>query len=120
MQHAVPAVRPFASEHELGAVAIELRAPGNQLLDARRPLFHQDFHRIGITQAIAVAESVLQVQADFIFVAERGNSTLGILRVGVGNFFFRQHEHTTSFRQFNRGPQARDTSADHYEVGLGW
>src|SRR5712691_2183674 len=75
MQDAVPAVRPFAAKYELGAVATALRAPGDQLLDARRPLFHQDFHRIGIAQAVAGTERVLQMQADFIFVAEcSGNS----------------------------------------------
>jgi len=81
MQDAVPAVRAFASESEFGAVAIELRSPGDEFLDPFGGVFDQDFCCFRIAETVARIQRVLQVQADFIFVAQRdGDSPLRILR----------------------------------------
>ena len=38
----------------------------------------------------------------------------------ASRFPLSQHEHTPGLRQFSGGAQPGDSSADHYEVGLGW
>jgi len=94
MQNAVVEVRAFASEDQPGAVAAELRAPGDQFVNALRPLLNQSLDRGGIAQTVAGLERPLQVQADFIFVAERGRRAA--LRGGcleVRGFIFCQQEH---------------------------
>ena len=53
VQNAVAAVRAFAREGELAALAVELRAPLDQLLNRGRALFHQRVHRGAIAQAVA-------------------------------------------------------------------
>ena len=81
MQDAVAAVGGFARERQPRALAVKLRAPVDQLLDAVRAFFHQDVRRIHVHDAVAGADRVLQVQADLIFVAQgNGNSALRILR----------------------------------------
>ena len=71
MQDAVAAVRAFASEGELLALAIELGAPVDQFLNGGRPFFHQRMDGRAVAQAVARVERVLLVQCHFIVVAER-------------------------------------------------
>src|SRR5664280_1876202 len=76
-------MRPFASECDLGAGAIELRTPRDELLDTVRAFFHQDARSLFVAQAVTRLERVLQVEADFVVVAKRGgDATLRVLRVG--------------------------------------
>ena len=75
VQDAVTAVCAFTSESQLGAFAIEFRAPLKQFLDAFRPFFHQYLGGIGVAQAIAGIECVLEMKADLVFVAECGGNT---------------------------------------------
>src|SRR5664279_1653070 len=51
MQHSVTAMSAFPSEGNLGARAIELGAPLDQFLDARRTFFHQDAGCRFVTQS---------------------------------------------------------------------
>ena len=121
MQNAVAAVSAFAAENELGAAAIELRTPGDQLFNASRAFLHKRFHRFREAQAVAGDQRILQVQADLIFVAEgRRNTSLRILRVGIRDFFLGKHKNSPSVGEFNGGAQTGDTGANHYELGLGW
>src|SRR6266702_4088326 len=87
VQDAVTAVRALTSKSQLGAFAVEFRAPLNQLLEALRTFFHQHFGGIGVAQPIAGVECVLEMKADLVFVAERGrNSSLRQLGRGVFEF----------------------------------
>ncbi len=82
MQNAVAAVRGLAGKGQLGAFAVKLRAPVNKFLDAFRPLFHQDARRVGVHNAVAGLDGVLEVQADLIFIAQGdGDPALCVLRV---------------------------------------
>ena len=75
-------MRRLAGECEFRALAIELSAPLNQLLNPLWPFFHQDFRCLGVYQSVAGVDGVLQMQADLVFVAEGYcDSTLGILRI---------------------------------------
>ena len=86
VQNAVAAVRAFARERELGSGAIELRAPLDQLFDARRTFFDQHARGFLVDQAVAGVERVLQMQRNFVFIAEGGgDSALRVLRVGFGH-----------------------------------
>ena len=64
VQHAVAAVRAFAGEGDLGAGAIELRAPLDQLFDARRAFFDQDARGFFVAQSIAGLQRVFQMQTE--------------------------------------------------------
>ncbi len=86
MQNAVAAVRAFAGERDLGSGAIELRAPLDQLLDARRTFFDQHARGFFVDQAVAGLQRVFQMKPDFVVIAERGgDSALRVLRVGLGD-----------------------------------
>ena len=105
VQNAVAAVRTLAGKGKFGSVAIEFGAPLDQLFDALRAFLNQNFGGIGIAQAVAGVERVLKVQANFVLVAEGGGDTaLGILRSGIGDFALGKNQHATGWRQFDRGP----------------
>ena len=94
MQHPAAAVRPLPGEGDLGAGAVELCAPLDQLLDARRSFLHQNARRLFVAQAIAGLQRVFQVQAHLILVTERSrNATLRILGVGFRHLLFGQTHH---------------------------
>src|SRR5579859_1429423 len=109
----------FASEGQLGAMAIEGCAPIDELLDALRPLFDQHAGGLGIAYAVAGFERILQMQADIVFITQGdGDAALGILRGRFGELAFGQHQHASGFGQFNGCAQAGDTSAYDDEVGF--
>ena len=115
------AVGGFAFKNQFGSVPVQLLTPGNEFLDALGPFVQQSFYRFRAAQSVACDESVLQVQNDLIFVAERGLESNGRgRRTGVPGLFFRQYQHTSSDREFNRGTQPGNAGADYYEVCLGW
>lgn len=92
VQDAVAAVRAFAAEGELGALPVEFRAPLNQLLNAVRRIFDEDFGSVGIAETITGQKCVLEMEADFILVAQCGGDTaLRPLGIGVPNFTLGQH-----------------------------
>ena len=104
VQNTIAAVRAFAGEGDFGSGAIELRSPGDQLLDALGASSTSNPRGICIAEAIAGYERVLQMQADFIFVAERGrDSALRVLRVGVADFFLGENQHAACRSEFNGG-----------------
>jgi hypothetical protein len=69
VQNAIAAMRSFPGKGQLRPFAVKLRSPLNQLLDTLRTFLHQHPGRIGIHDAIAGIDCVLQVQADFILIA---------------------------------------------------
>src|SRR5579864_3109213 len=124
VKNAIAAVRAFAAEGQLGAIAIKLRSPCDQLFNTLGSIFHQDPGGFGIAQAIARVERVLQVQADFIFVAEGGsNSALGKLRVRFGDFSLCQNQNAAGRRKFDGCAESGDPRADDEKVSFqrcGW
>src|SRR5206468_534338 len=83
-----------------GAFAVKLRSPSNQFFDSLRCILYQNFCSFRIAQAVASAECVLQMKADFIFIAERRrDSTLRILCAGVRDLPLNQHCDFPSRRQ---------------------
>src|SRR5664279_5526646 len=119
MQHSAAAVSSLTSESDLGARAVELGTPLDELLNAARTFFNQHARGLFIHQTITRFKRVFQVQRDFIVVAERGgNSALGILRVGLRNLSLCQAKYTACRRKFHRGTQACDARANHNEISI--
>src|SRR6185437_4147118 len=117
VQNAVAAVRAFTTESEFGTVAVELRSPGDEFLDPFGGVLDQNFCCFRIAETVACIQRVLQVQADFILVAERRSyPALRILRAGIGDLAFREHQHTTRGSEFDRRAQPCDSSADDEKV----
>ncbi len=119
VQHAVAAVRAFAGEGDLAAGPIELCAPLDQLLDANGTFF--DEHPCGcfVTEAVTGFKGIVEMQADFVVIAERGcDTTLGVLSVRFRDFALGQAQDPSRRRQFNRGAQTRDSRAHYDEIGF--
>ena len=98
VQDAVTAVRRFTRKRQLGSVAVKLRSPVDQFLDALRPFFHQDVRCVNIHQPVTGFDRILQMQANLIFIAQcDGDSSLRILRGRFSQFLFGQHQHLARF-----------------------
>src|SRR5256886_16167930 len=121
MQNAIAAVRFFASERQLRALAAKLRAPLNQFFNAFRSIFHQCPCCLGIAETITCVQRVLKMQADLVFIAQRGhNPTLRQLRGRILDLTFSQHYYASSARQFDSGTQSGNSRADYDEISFGW
>ncbi len=114
----------FASKGKLGAFAVELRAPPDQFFDPFRSILDQDLRGVGIAKPIAGVERVLQVQADFVFVAEgRGDPALRQLCARIRNFALGKHKNAPGGGQFNGGAQSGNSGADDEKISFrpsGW
>jgi hypothetical protein len=112
VQDAVAAVCSFATEGQLGAMAIEFRAPLNQFLDSQRRILDQNFRCLQVAQAVAGLQRILQVKTDLVFIAERGrNPALRPLRIRVGDFAFRQDDYAPGRGQLNGRTQPGNAGA---------
>src|SRR5690348_2443342 len=81
VQNTAAAVRSFAGECQLCAIAVKFCSPGNQFLDALRPFLHQNVRSFRVDDAVTGIDGVLKMEADFVFVAQGdSNSALGVLR----------------------------------------
>ena len=119
VQNAIAAMRAFTSKSELGALAVKFGAPLNEFLDAPGGVLDEGFGSFNIAQAVAGDESVLQVQADFVFIAEGGgNSALGELGIGIGNLTLGEDGHASRGRQFDGGTESGDASSDDQKIGF--
>jgi len=89
-------------------------------LNVARAFFHHDLHRGRIAEAGTRADSILLVQVDFIFVAQRGgNASLRVLGGGFGQVSFAQDKDVRAGAgQFNRRTQTGNATPDNKEVGL--
>ncbi len=106
MQNAATAVGAFARESEPGALAIELSAPCDQLLDGGRTFFDQGANCFGIAEAVAGNEGVLLVQFDLIVVAE--SRSYASLRIFGGRFLqtvFGDDKHPAGRGELNCGAE---------------
>src|SRR6266702_636740 len=119
VQHSIAAMCAFAGERQLGALAVELRTPLDQLLNACWTFFDQHAGGVRITQTVAGIQRVLQVEADFIFIAQgRGNSTLRILCVALVPLTFGKAEHGPMAAQFDCGAHSGNSRAHYDEIAL--
>jgi len=120
VQNAIAAMRAFAGEGKFGSVAIELGAPLNQFIDPLGTFFDENLGSFDVAQSVAGVERVLKVESDFIFVAERGgDSALGILRSGVGDFAFGEDNDAAGWSQFDGGPQPGDSRSNYQKICFG-
>ena len=119
VKNTIAAVGTLASKRQLRALAIEFRAPGDELLDGGGSFLHQRAHRGAIAEAVACCERVLFVQLDLIVIAERyRDAALGIFGRRFAEAFLGNHEYPPGLRQFDRRAQAGYTRADHQEIRL--
>src|SRR6478672_1806592 len=119
MQHARAAVGTLAGECELSCFTVELRAPGNEFLNALGTFFHEDAGSFGVDDAVAGRKRVLDVKADLVFVAESdSDAALSVLRGRVGDFLLREYENATALCQLDGGAQSSNSGADNDEIRL--
>src|ERR1700758_4066570 len=117
VQNSTASVGIFQSEYQLCSMML---SPCDQFVNALRRFFQQEFHRSQIANPIARRDRILQVQTDFIFIAQPGRIAFWIIRLEAGEFFLGKHKHTSGLGQCNCRTQASDARADHHEVSLGW
>lgn len=119
VQHAGAAVGAFAGECELGAFAIELRAPGDEFLDTIGAFFDENACGLRIDEAVTGRQGVLEMQADLVFVAESdGDAALCVLRSRFCDLLLGKHENAAALREFDGGAQSCNSGADHDEIRL--
>ena len=118
VQHAPNAVGRFAAERRLAAgVAIEARAPGEQLADVRGPCSTSTLHRRLVAQTVAGADRVARVQRRRVVVADRGrDAALRVSGVALGGFGLGENQDAACGGETDRRAQARDAAADHEKV----
>jgi len=109
MKDAGTAVRSFTRESEFGAGAIELGTPLDELSNVLWAFFDQESYRFGATEVVAGIKSVLFVQADFVFVAERyGDAALRPGSGGIAEIGFSENQDAACTAEFNGGAQTGD------------
>ena len=119
MQNTTAAVSSLASESNFGSGAIKLRAPLDELLNASRAFFHQHPRSFFVAKTIARFQRVVQVQADFVIVAQcGGDAALGVLGVRLRDFAFGEAKNPSNAGEFHRSAQTRDSSAYNDEVSF--
>ncbi len=117
VQHAIAAVRAFASERQFASVLVELDAPLDQLFDLRRPFGDQRPHGVDIAQPRTGDDGVLFVETDFIVVAQcDGNAALGVFGGRFGQPILGQNQDVSVRRGFDSRPQSGDARADNQEL----
>ena len=90
-----------------GAGAIEFGAPFDELVDVLRAFFDEEGDRFGAAKTVAGVESVLFVQADFVFVGESdGDAALGPGGGGITEIGFSEDQDAACGAEFDGGAQS--------------
>ena len=119
MENPGAAVCRFAGKSEFRAGTIEFRAPLDELRDVLGAFFDQKRNGFGAAQSVSGGKSVLFVQTDFIFVAERhGDAALCPRSGGIAERGFGEHQNTAGTAEFDGGAQTGDARAYDGVVGL--
>src|SRR5271155_225739 len=123
MQDPRQAVSALTGEHQLATLfarsPVEARAPEQQLFHPLWTLLDQDCSRGAIYQTISSLDGVFEMQKNVVLSAHRhGNAALGVGGVRLAQRFLGEDQHPAGLSQSDCGPQTRDSSADHDEVGL--
>ena len=118
VQHAAHAVRAFGRERQFAVrVAVEPRAPLDQLARVTRPLLAEHADGALVAQAVARDHRVVRVQLGRVVCADRrGDAALRVLGVAFAGIGFRDDDDVAGRRQLNRRAEPRDSAADDYEV----
>lgn len=111
-------MRRFAGEGELGAGAVKLSAPFDELGDVVGAFLDEQGHRFRAAKPVARGERVLFVESNFVFIAEGdGDSALGPGGGGVTEIGFGKDQHRAGGTEFDGGAQASDARANHDVIG---
>ena len=118
MQHAAHAVRAFGCERRLAvSVAIEPRAPLDQLARIARSLVAEHAHGALVAEPVARDHRVARVEfRRVVFADRRGDAALRVLGVAFVRIGFRDDDDVAGRRQLDRRAEPRDSAADDDEV----
>ncbi len=106
-----------ASAGSPSAVAIEPRAPLDELARIARPLVAEHANGALVAQAVARNHRVGGVQLGRVVFADCcGDAALRVLGVAFGWIGFRDDDDVAGRRQLDRRAEPRDSAADDYEV----
>ena len=118
MKHPTHAVRRLPAERNLSRlVAIEFRAPFDELAHVPRPVVHQHVHRLHPTEVVPCHHRVAGVELRRILVAHCSrNAALRVACIALARIGLGQDDDAAGLRQGERGAQTGDAAADHEEV----
>ena len=103
----------MASASSPVAIAIEPRAPVDQLADEARPILDERLHRALVAEAVAGRQRVLRMEIRRIARADgRGNPALRMAGVPLVRLRLRQDEDIPDGTEFGGGAEARDATSD--------
>ena len=101
------------------AVAVEFRAPFDQLLDGGGAFLHQGAHGGAVAQAVAGGQGILLVQFHFVVVAQSdGDPTLGVLGRGFPETVLGDDQDPARLSQCDRGAQTSHSGPDDEKVRI--
>ena len=104
VEDAATGMGALAREGKARALPIELRAPGDQLLDGAGAFLDEYAHGFRIAEAVAGRDSVLLVERDLVVVAERGgDAALRVFRRRFLELILGQDEDTAEGRELDGG-----------------
>ena len=119
MQDAVAAVRAFAGECQPGSLAVELRAPVDELPDGSGSFLHQGAHRRAVAEAVSRVQRVPLVQFHLIVVAQSdGDPALRIFGGGFPEAVLGDHQHLARLSQFDGGAQPGHSGSNDEKVRI--
>ena len=119
MQHPVAAVRAFSREGQPGSLAVELRAPLDELPNRRGSFLHQGAHRRTVAEAVSRVQRVLLVQFDLVVVAQSdGDPALRIFGGGFPEAVLRHDQHLARLGQFDGGAQSGHSGSNDKKVRI--
>jgi len=118
VQHAPDAVRRLASERELAvAVAIEARAPVDELAHVARSVPDQHVDRPLVAKPVAGAQRIRGVQRRAVVGADRDrDASLRVAGVAFFGIGLGEDENATRQRERDRGAETRNAAPDDDEV----
>ncbi len=118
VNNAVMAVTAFAAQVQGARLAIEIRAPFDQLVDALRSFPHDHFHHVVVAQLASGRQRVLHVVLKAVFRPQHtGDSALGVVAVRIGGAFLGNGQHGKRRVHRQRRAKARQPSPDDQHIG---
>src|ERR1700690_1278726 len=119
MKHPTSGVSSFTRECELSSILVEFGPPLDEFEYPPRPLFHEDSHRLFITQPGTCLDCILKVDADLVLVTQgNGDTALGIFGGAFGWYIFCHYHDAPVARKLYRCPETSNTAADNQEIGV--
>ena len=118
MQHTPHAVRRLAPERGPSAcVALEARAPVEQLAHVHGPLLDEHADGLLVAQPVARANRVGRVQLGAVVLADRrGDAALRVSGVALVRIGLRQHGDAPGRRERDGRSQSRNSAADDQKI----